>query len=62
MDIFENKNHRGLIYNGSKPVRVIQAPEDGHGNLYGYLDQGGYGTQHRQEMSVRNIRDRDNEK
>jgi len=59
MDIFENKNHNGLIYNGSKPVRVIQGPADGHGNLYGLLDQGHYGTQHHQEASVRNLPPRD---
>jgi hypothetical protein len=64
MNIFENMNHRGFIYQSKNtgPVRVIQGPADGHGNLYGVLDQGHYGTQHHVEISVRNRPNRDNEK
>jgi hypothetical protein len=64
MDIFENLNHRGFIYNGKDkgPVRVIQGPTDGHGNLYGLLDQGHYGTQHHIKADVRNLPNRDGEK
>ena len=46
MDIFENKNHRGLIYNGHKPVRVLQDPREGSGDLYGFTGQGGWGNQY----------------
>jgi hypothetical protein len=57
MDIFENKNHRGLIYNGSKPVRVLQSPDEGLGNLYGHLDQGGWGNQNASNLHVRHVPD-----
>jgi hypothetical protein len=59
MDIFENKNHNGLIYNGSKPVRTLQSPDEGLGNLYGHLDQGGWGNQNSSGISVRNLPPRD---
>ena len=58
MDIFENKNHNGLIYNGSKPVRTLQDPQEGHGNMYGYLDQGAFGNKIT-DISVRNLPPRD---
>jgi hypothetical protein len=57
MDIFENKNHRGMIYNGSKPVRVLQSPDEGLGNLYGHLDQGGWGNQNASNLHVRHVPD-----
>jgi len=60
MDIFENLNHRGLIYNGGKPMRALQAPDEGSGDLYGFLDQGGFGSQHSQDFdrNVRNLPNR----
>jgi len=57
MDIFENKNHNGLIYNGSKPVRSLQDPKEGHGNMYGYVP-GEYGNKIT-DISVRNLPPRD---
>ena len=58
MDIFENKNHNGLIYNGSKPVRTLQDPKEGYGNLYGHVP-GDYGTNHQTDIGVRNLPPRD---
>jgi len=61
MDIFENKNHNGLIYNGSAPMRVLQDPKDGSGDLYGFTGQGGFGSQHSQDFNrhVRHVRNAD---
>ena len=57
MDIFENRNHRGLIYNGGKPVRTLQSPDEGLGNLYGHLDQGGWGNQNASNLHVHHVPD-----
>jgi len=54
MDIFENKNHNGLIYNGSKPVRVIQEPDDVKDRSYG-----GTGRVWPDRIDVRNLSNRD---
>ena len=64
VDIFENKNHNGLIYNGSKPVRSLQDPREGRGNLYGFLNQGDWGNNHSDQVDrhVRNIPNRDGQK
>ena len=61
MNIFQNLNHRGLIYNGSKPMRSLQAPEEGSGDLYGFYGQGGYGSQHSQDFdrNVKHVRNAD---
>jgi len=61
MDIFENKNHNGLIYNGHKPMRALQAPSEGSGDLYGFYGQGGFGSQHSQDYDrhVKNLPNRD---
>jgi hypothetical protein len=65
MNIFENLNHRGFIYNnGNRPVRSLMAPEEGSGDLYGFYGQGGWGNQHSDQWNrhVRNIPNRDGKK
>jgi hypothetical protein len=60
MNKFENLNHRGkLIYNGHSPMRTLQAPDEGSGDLYGFYGQGGFGSQHSQDFDrhVRHVPD-----
>lgn len=54
MDIFENKNHNGMIYNGSKPVRVVQEPDDTKDKSYGGFNRVWY-----DRIDVRNLANRD---
>lgn len=56
MDIFENKNHRGMIYNGSKPVRVVQDPGDPYplDKSYGGMNRPWY-----DRIDVKNLANRD---
>jgi hypothetical protein len=54
MNIFENKNHNGMIYNGSKPVRVVQEPSDTKDKSYGGTNRAWY-----DRIDVRNLANRD---
>jgi hypothetical protein len=57
MSIFEDKKHNGLPYIGQKPVVPIMTPQDTSDATYGIINHAIMTP-----MSVRNIRNKDEEK